>query len=255
MKQHHVLEGPAGAPVVTLSHSLGATLRLWDAQAAALTPRYRVLRYDARGHGASEVPPGPYTVEQMADDVRALLDRHDIAATHFVGLSMGGLVGMSLAAQDPRRVRSLVLADTTARYGPAVSPMWAERIRVAETEGLTEPLIERTMEIWFTPAFRERQRAEVDRIREMLRRTDPRGYAAAVRALDAADLTGDLAAIRCPTLVVVGAEDKGTPLAMAKAMHDGIAGSRLEVLPGAAHASCVEAAPAFNRLLLDFLAS
>ena len=150
MKTSYRLEGPADAPVVTLAHPLGATLEMWEAQAAALRPRFRVLRYDIRGHGGSEVPVGPYTLEQMADDFLELLDARGIRETHFVGLSMGGLIGMTAALRFPDRIRRLVLCDTTAQYGPAVEGMWHDRLRVAETEGMTETLIERTMAIWFT---------------------------------------------------------------------------------------------------------
>ena len=250
----HTLEGPAGTPVVTLSHPLGATLGLWGALAARLVPRFRVLRYDTRGHGASGVPPGPYTVEQMAADLRGLLDALGIERTHFVGLSMGGLVGMAAALAFPQRIRGLVLCDTTACYGPALQPMWEDRIRVAETTGMTETLIEKTMEIWFTPAFRERERATVDRVRAMLRATDPAGYAAAIRAIGFVDLTARIGAIRCPTLVVVGEQDPGTTPAMARTIHERITGSQLLILPGAMHCSPVEQADAFERALQAFLA-
>lgn len=251
---NYVLEGPASARVVTLAHSLGATLRLWDAQADALTPPYRVLRYDVRGHGESDVPPGPYSLEQMADDVHGLLGALGIAETHFVGLSMGGLIGMSFALKHPRMVRSLTLCDTTSCYGPQLHPMWTDRIRTAEQEGMGEPLIERTIEIWFTAAFRETHRDAVDRVRTMLRRTDPRGYAAAIRAIADVDLTDAIGAIGCPTLVMVGEQDPGTPVAMARIIHERIPGSKLVVLPNAAHCSCVEAAEEFNKALIEFLA-
>ena len=220
---------------------------------AALLPRYRVLRYDVRGHGASEVPPGPYTLEQMADDLRGLLDRLGIAETAFVGLSMGGLIGMTAALADPKRITRLVLCDTTARYGPAVEPMWHERMRVAESEGMTETLIERTMDIWFTAAFRAARPEAVDCVRAMLRATDPAGYAAAIRAIGFVDLTDRICAIRCPTLVMVGEKDPGTPPAMARVLHERIAGSCLLVLPGAMHCSAVESAEEFNRALAEFL--
>lgn len=255
MKINFELQGPAGAPVVTLSHPLGATLHIWDAHIPALARRFRVLRYDTRGHGGSDVPPGPYTLEQMADDVVRLLDSAGIARTHFVGMSMGGLVGMTLALAHPGRVQSLVLCDTTACYGPALEPMWQDRLRVAETVGMTDELIERTMAIWFTADFLVRGKTQVDRVREMLRRTDPRGYAAAIRAIAFVDLRGHIASICCPTLAVVGADDPGTPLAMARDIAVRIPGARLEILPGARHAAVVERAEEFTRLLVGFLDS
>jgi 3-oxoadipate enol-lactonase len=253
VKTHYRIEGTNDGPVVTLSHPLGATLDLWDGQAAALEDRYRVLRYDVRGHGASDVPPGPYTLEQMAGDLYAVLQAEHIASTHFVGLSMGGLIGMTAALTWPRAIESLVLCDTTSCYGAAIRAMWDDRIHAAESQGMTDALIERTMEIWFTPAFRERHKATVDRVRAMLRGTDPRGYVGAVQAIADVDLTERLGAITCPTLVVVGERDAGTPPAMARAIHERIHGSRLLVLPDAAHCSVVERAAEFNRALLAFL--
>jgi len=255
MRTNHLLEGPAGAPVVTLSHALGATLALWDATAAALIPRFRVLRYDVRGHGGSDVPPGPYTLPQLADDVAALLRAQGIARTHFVGMSMGGLIGMTFALRHPALTQSLTLCDTTACYGPAMAPMWEDRIRVAETAGMTDALIERTMEIWFSPEFLEKGKAVVDRVRAMLRGTNPRGYAAAIRAIGFVDLRQAIQAIRCPTLVVVGEQDGGTSPAMASVIASAIPGARLEVLEGARHAAVVERADDFNHLLGDFVAA
>jgi 3-oxoadipate enol-lactonase len=250
---HHVVEGPAGAPAVLLAHPLGVTHRLWDEAAAALRDRYRVVRYDVRGHGGSAVPPGPYTLAQMAGDARALLDGLDIEAVHFVGMSMGGCIAMAFALDHPDRVRSLVLCDTTACYGPAVQPMWDDRIRVAETSGMTPELVERTMAIWFSAEYRAAHGDVVDRVAAMLAATDPRGYAASIRAIGWADQRDRIGAIRVPTLVVVGERDPGTPVAMAREIADRIAGARLLVLPGAMHCSPVEAAPAFHRALRDFL--
>jgi len=246
------LEGPAHAPVVALSHSLGANLHLWDAQAAALRDRYRVLRYDIRGHGGSDVPPAPYTLEQMADDLQGLLQALGIRETHFVGLSMGGLIGMTLALAYPRAVRSLVLADTTASYGPERKPMWDDRIRAAESSGIAA-VLDRTMEAWFTAPFRAARPEVIARIRAMLAPTDPVGYVAAIQAIGYGDLREDIRAIRCPTLVLVGEQDRGTDIAMARTMQDRIPGAELAVIPNAAHCSCVEAPEEFNRLLLGFL--
>jgi len=253
VKTNYRLEGPSGAPVVTLTHPLGVTLALWDDHVAALTKRLRVLRYDVRGHGGSEIPPGPYALEQMTDDLFDLLDALGIAETHFVGVSMGGLIGMTAALTRPSRIRSLVLCDTTACYGPAVRPMWEDRIRVAESEGMTAALVDRTMAIWFTEAFRTKHPEVVERIAAMLRRSDPRGYAAAIRAIGFVDLTDRIGAIRCPTLVVVGEQDPGTPPAMARAIHERIAGSELLVIPSAMHCAVVEYSARFLAALVNFL--
>jgi 3-oxoadipate enol-lactonase len=248
----HRLEGLPGAPVVTLSHSLAATHRLWDAQAPALAARYRVLRYDVRGHGGSSVLPPPYTLEQMADDVDALLGALGIADTHFVGLSMGGLIGMTLALRHPARVRSLVLADTTACYGAEGAARWDERIRAAEAGGVAS-LVDATLGGWFTEEFRRQRPDVIADVRAMLAPTATDGYVGAIRAIGYVDLRDAIRAIRCPTLVMVGEHDHGTDLGMAETMHERIAGSELVVLPKAAHCSCIEAADEFNRRLLAFL--
>jgi 3-oxoadipate enol-lactonase len=253
MRTRHVLDGPAGAPVVVLAHSLGVRLELWDATAAALCDRFRILRYDVRGHGGSEVPPGPYTLEQMAADVRELLDGLGIDRVHFAGMSMGGLIAMAWALAHPERTRSLVLCDTTACYGPGVTPMWDDRIRVAETQGMTKELVDRTMAIWFTPEYRHDHPEVVSRIAAMLSETNPAGYAASIRAIGYVDLRERIDAIAAPTLVVVGERDSGTPVAMARDIQARIAGARLVVLPGAMHCSPVETADEFNRLLAGFL--
>jgi 3-oxoadipate enol-lactonase len=253
MKTHYRLDGPAGAPVITLTHPLGATLALWDDHVPALTKQYRVLRYDVRGHGGSEIPPGPYTLEQMAGDLEELLRSLGITGTHFVGVSMGGLIGMTAALSRPLLIRSLVLCDTTACYGPGLRPMWEDRIRIAETEGMTAALVDRTMDIWFTASFRSREKDTVKRIAAMLERSDPRGYAAAIRAIGFVDLTERIAAIRCPTLIVVGEQDPGTPPAMARVIHERIPDAQLLVLSGAAHCAVVEASNPFLSALMSFL--
>jgi 3-oxoadipate enol-lactonase len=198
------------------------------------------------------VPAPPYTLEQMADDLHGLLEALGIGETHFVGLSMGGLIGMTMALRFPSAVKSLVLADTTACYGPRMTPMWDDRIRVAQAQGI-EPLLDRTMEAWFTPSFHTQHPEVIDRVRAMLRPTDVRGYVGAIRAIGYVDLREAIGAIRCPTLILVGDEDRGTDITMATTMHERIPGSQLVVLPKAAHCSCVEAADAFTGALTGFL--
>jgi 3-oxoadipate enol-lactonase len=253
MRTHHIVEGAADAPAVLLVHPLGVTLRLWDAAAARLRARFRVVRYDVRGHGGSESPPGPYTLEQMADDARELLDALGVRRAHVVGMSMGGCIAMRLALAAPDRVRSLVLCDTTACYGAGMAGMWEDRIRVAETAGITRELVDRTMAIWFSADFRARRRDVVEGLAALLAATDPHGYVASIRAIGWADQRDAIRAITAPTLVVVGEHDPGTPVAMAREIHERIAGSRLLVLPGAMHCSPVEASAAFEQALLEFL--
>jgi 3-oxoadipate enol-lactonase len=258
IKLNYRLEG--AGPGVIFSHALGSTLTLWDAQADALASRYHVLRYDSRGHGHSAVTPGPYSLTQLAEDVGGLCDALEMPAMHFVGLSLGGMVGMTLALARPDRVKSLVLCDTTAHYAASSQSMWAERIRIAESVGL-EPLVERMMEVWFTEGFRREHHAAVERVRNMIRATKVPGYVGAVHALVNGDLREQISRIRCPVMVLVGAEDHGAPVATgpkrgldnARFMHEQISGSELVVLADAAHCPPVEVAAEFSRVVGDFL--
>ena len=143
-------------PVVTFSHSLACNLSMWDEQAQGLAGRFRVLRYDTRGHGQTEAPAGAYTLDQLAEDLKGLLDGLGIAETHFVGLSMGGMVGQVFALKHPSRVQSLALCDTTSRYPAGAAAVWEERIKTVGARGM-EPLVAPTLERWFTAPFRARR--------------------------------------------------------------------------------------------------
>jgi len=248
----YALEGPPEAPVVTFSHSLAADLSMWDAQARALAGEYRILRYDIRGHGGSQAPPGPYTVGQLAGDVRGLLAALDIERTHFVGLSLGGMIGQILALESPQLLRSLALCDTTGRVPAASRPAWDERIAIARREGL-DPLVEPTLERWFTPPFFQEQPDEAERVRRMMRGTSVVGYIGCCEAIADFDVADRLASVRTPTLIVVGEDDPGTPVAVAEALHRHIIDSELVILPGARHLSNMEQPQAFNRALTSFL--
>jgi 3-oxoadipate enol-lactonase len=249
---NYVLEGPADAPVVTLSHSLATNLSMWEPQLAALTARYRVLRYDTRGHGGTDAPAGAYSLDQLAEDARALLKALGIVRTHWVGLSMGGMIGQTLALAQPGLFRSLALCDTSSRIPAEAKPLWDQRISTAERHGM-EPLVEPTIERWFTAAFRERGGAELERVRRMIRSTDPRGYTGCCHAIAALDLTDRLGAIRLPTLVIVGEEDMGTPVAASRTIQAQITGAELIILKSAAHLSNMERPAEFERALLAFL--
>jgi 3-oxoadipate enol-lactonase len=249
---NYTLDGPAGAPVVTLSHSLATDLSMWDPQLKALTARYRVLRYDTRGHGGTDAPAGAYTLEQLADDARALLRALGIQRTHWIGLSMGGMIGQTLALAAPEVFLSLALCDTSSRIPAEAKPLWQERIKTAETQGM-EPLVEPTLGRWFTAPFREQRKDVVDLVRAMIRATPPRGYAGCCHAISALDLTDRLSAIKLPTLIVVGEEDQGTPVAASRAIQAKIGGSQLEILPSAAHLSNMEQPEAFTKAVTSFL--
>jgi 3-oxoadipate enol-lactonase len=238
--------------VVTLSHSLAADLAMWDPQMKALTAKYRVLRYDTRGHGGTDAPTGGYTLEQLAEDARALLGVLGIARTHWIGLSMGGMIGQTLALSSPGLFLSLALCDTSSRVPAEARPVWQERIKTAETQGM-EPLVEPTIGRWFTAPFREQRGDVVDPVRTRIRTTSPRGYAGCCHAIAALDLTDRLSAIKLPTLIVVGEEDQGTPVAASQAIEAKIAGSQLEIIKSAAHLSNLEQPEAFTRIVTGFL--
>lgn len=247
---HYTLEGDG--PVVTLSHSLGCNLSMWDEQAEALKGHYRVLRFDTRGHGQTSVPPGPYSLEQMVEDLRGLLTGLGITETHFVGLSMGGMIGQVFALTHPAMVRSLVLCDTTSRYPKDAAPVWEERIRTVEAKGM-EPMVVPTIERWFTAPFRTRRPDVMERVRAMLRTTPPQGYIGCCHAIPKIDVTDRLGSLRCPALVIVGEEDPGTPVDMARAIQAALRSAELAILRSASHLSNMEQPGEFNRVLLGFL--
>jgi 3-oxoadipate enol-lactonase len=249
---HYTLEGPADSPIVTMSHSLATDLSMWDPQAAALAKRYRVLRYDTRGHGGTDAPAGAYSLEQLAEDARGLLRALGIARTHWVGLSMGGMIGQLLALSTPEVLQSLSLCDTSSRVPAEAKPLWDERIAIAETKGM-DPHVDTTIARWFTPKFVESRPDVIKPVREMIRRTNPRGYVGCCQAIRALDLTDRLGAITLPTLIIVGAQDVGTPVTASRAIHERIKGSELVILDPASHLSNLEQPDSFTQALETFL--
>jgi 3-oxoadipate enol-lactonase len=248
------IDGPDGAPWVTMSNSLATTHRMWDTQMDAFTKQYRVLRYDKRGHGETEVAPGPYSFDLLADDVLALLDALQITRTHFVGLSMGGMTGMTMAVRKPSVLRTLVLCDTTSKDPLEDPALWQQRIDAVRTAGSMEALVESTLARFLTPDTVKTRPEVADAVRTMVRNTPIEGYIACCQAIAKLNLTDRLPGITIPTLVVVGAEDPATTVEMAKIIHQRIAGSELVILKDAAHLSNLEQADAFNEAVLGFLA-
>jgi 3-oxoadipate enol-lactonase len=246
------LHGPEGAPWLVLSHSLACSSAMWTPQIEALQGDYRILAYDTRGHGGTEAPPGPYTLEQLADDLHALLGALGVERPHFCGLSMGGMIGQTYALRYPGRLRSLTLADTTSRYPAEAVAVWAGRIDVALTQGMG-PLAAPTLQRWFTPAFHARHPAVVQAVRELILATPVAGYVGCSQAIPTIDLTARLREIDCPVLVICGADDPGTPLSMSEEIHAHTPGSRLVVLPKAAHLANLEQPEAFTAALRGFL--
>ena len=244
---HHRIEGPDGAPVLMFAGALGTTHAMWDDQAAALSGRFRVLRYDHRGHGGSPVPPGPYTLDGLVDDVLALLDRLGLERVTFCGLSLGGAVGMALALRAPERIERLVLACTTMHFGPP--EQWLDRAATVRDHGI-EALAPSVLERWLTPTAPPEM---VARLYSLLRSTPAEGYAGCCEAIAGYDLRGALGAVRAPTLAIAAAHDPATPPAQLEAIVAEVPGARLHVLGDAAHLANVEQVGAFNHALVSFL--
>jgi len=249
-KLHYEWSGPEGLPVLVLSNSLGTSLGMWDDQIAAFTEAFRVLRYDDRGHGKSDVPAGPYAFDRLGRDVVALFDALGLDRVSWCGLSKGGMLGMWLASNHPDRLNRVVLSNTSAHMPPP--EMWDERARTAREKGL-EAMAPAVLERWFTPAFHAAAPDRVDKVRQMLVTTPREGYAGSCEALRDMDQRAAIRAIALPTLVIAGASDPATPPDFAEAIHASIDGSKLVVIPDAAHLSNIEQTDAFNHAVLSFL--
>ena len=245
-------EVSGSGPWLTLSHWLCCDVSMWQPQLAALEKHFTVLRFDTRGHGGSDAPAGAYTFDQLADDVLGLLDALQVERTHFCGLSMGGMIGQHLALKAPQRIDRLVLADTTSRMPAEAQPLWAERIRIAQEQGMAAH-VQPTLERWFTAPWRAAHPEVMERIGTLIRNTPVAGYVGCAQAIARIDVTDRLNGIKAPTLVIVGRDDIGTPPAMSEVIAAAIPGARLEVISDASHLSNIEQADAFNRLLLDLV--
>ena len=249
---HYTLEGPQAAPVVTFCHSLAADSTLWALQRRALASTYRVLCFDWRGHGGSDSSPGPYTFEQLADDARALLAKLGIDRTHFVGMSMGGMVGQVLALRSPEILSSLTLCDTTAMMPKDRAASWDAKIAAASTD--FESLVGPAVDVFLPKGFSESHPEVVEMVKTMFRRTSPEGYIACAHPIRDFNVIERLHEIRVPTLVVVGEQDMGTPVPASKAIAERIPGARLHVLANAAHLSNLAQPDEFNRVIGAFIA-
>jgi 3-oxoadipate enol-lactonase len=246
---HYRIDGRDDAPPILLSNSLGADITMWDPQIPALVERYRVIRYDSRGHGASAVGPGPYTIEQLGRDALALADGLGLERFHFCGLSMGGMVGMWLAAHTRDRVDRLVLCNTAARIHPP--DLWNQRIEKVRAGGMAA-IADAVVARWFTQKFLASAPAEVDRMRKVLLAQPAEGYAASCAAVRDMDQREAIRGIRAPTLVIAGTHDLATPPADARLIVESIPGARYVELD-AAHIGNVEVPAAFDAALLPFI--
>lgn len=234
---HHVVTGPEDAPVVVLSNSLGSTTSMWDAQADELAEHFRVVRYDTRGHGGSPVPQGPYDIDDLADDVVALLDTLGVEKAHVVGLSLGGMTGMRLAARNPDRVDRLVVLCTGARLEP--SSAWHDRAATVRANGSTA-VAEAVVARWYTPEFLEKNPDVKTACEGIVAATPAEGYASCCEVIAEMDLRDDLPGISAPTLAIAGADDPATPPPHLEAIADSVQDGRLLVVPEAAHLANAE---------------
>ena len=241
-----------GLPIV-MSHGLGLDMHMWDALAAQMARMHPVLRYDGRGHGGSAASMGACTMDDLVDDAARLVREWGRGPVVWLGLSMGGMVGQGLAIRHPELVRALVLANTTAQYPEAGRAVWAERMAAVERDGLAATA-DAAVERWFTPAFRAANAKGVAGFRDTVLRTGAAGYLASAHAVTGVDWLDRLASITCPTLVIAGSADTSTPVAMAQAIAERIAGAELVVLPDAAHLSVTEQPVLFEQHLRRFLA-
>ena len=242
------------APTVILSHSLGTDFRMWEPQMKALTSRFSVLRYDTRGHGQSEAVDGDYTFEQLKDDAIGLADFLGVEKFHWVGLSMGGMIGQSIAFNHPERLESLVLCDTAASMPDEAQPKWQERINTAKEKGL-QGVVDSTLEDWFTKELLERRPQSIRQVIDQFLKTSLQGYVGCIGAIRKLNHMDSLSSIKCPTLIIVGEQDFGTPVEASLAMRERIPESQLAVIPSAAHISNVEQPEKFQEKLMNFLLS
>jgi len=247
---HHAITGPEGAPVLLLGGSLGTDLGMWDGQLPLADGR-RLVRFDTRGHGASPVPPGPYAIADLGRDMLELMDNLGLARASYCGLSLGGMIGMWLAANAPDRLDRLVLLCTAAWMPTA--PVYAERAAAVRAAGSTEPVADAVLERWLTAPFDAAHPDIRARLRAMIVATPAEAYAGCCEAIAVMDPRRDLARIAAPTLVISGADDPATPVELQAAIAAAIPGARHEVVASAAHLAAVEQPATVNDLIGEHL--
>jgi 3-oxoadipate enol-lactonase len=249
VRPHHRVLGAPRRPTVVVGGSVGSTLATWEPVLAALAVEFHVIAYDHRGHGGSPAPAGPYVIDDLAQDVLALLDGYHVARAHLVGLSLGGMVAQLIAARQPHRVDQLVLLCTAAHY-PDPRP-WTERAATVRADG-TEAIADLVLDRWLTPDYRGDHPAEAARWKKMIAGIDREGYAGCCEAVADLDLRRDLSRIQAPTLVLAGAQDPAAPPEQMRELAAAIPGSQFLVVPGA-HMPTIEHPDTVTRLLLEHL--
>ena len=250
---NYQVDGPEAAPWLIFSNSLATNLAIWDEQARALGSSYRVLRYDQRGHGATEAPGGRYRFETLIADAVALMDALAIGKAHFAGLSMGGATALGLAQEHPGRVDRVIVCDSPCQSTPASAQQWEERIAIAEKQGM-DALVEPTVTRWFPPDIIKDNPPYLDRVRQMVRATPVDGFIGCAAALADHNYAAAVSTVTRPVLFMAGEKDGITPAAMRK-LNEALPGSRYVELPGAGHISNLDRPQAFTRAIEDFLAA
>ena len=249
----YTVSGLKDGPWLVCAHSLASNGRMWDAQMAFLESRFQVLNIDLPGHGASSTPPGPWTMEMLGDWVLDALSQLGVEKCHWLGLSLGGMVGQAAALAAPEQIASLVLADSTSAHPTASRPMWEARAATAAEKGMVG-IADGTLERWFTTDFARVQPGALADMRQAILTTPVEGFVQSALAIPKMNFTPRLGEINCPTLVVVGDQDHATPLEHSQTLAQGIQGARLVVIQNAAHLSAVEQPEAFNAALDTFYA-
>jgi 3-oxoadipate enol-lactonase len=249
---NYQIDGPDGAPWLVFSNSLATTLAMWDEQAAALKDRYRVLRYDQRGHGASDAPAGRYQFDTLLADAIGLMDALSIRTAHFAGLSMGGATALGLAERHPERLGRIIVCDSPCQSTPQSSQQWEERIAIAQQKGM-EALVEPTIARWFPPETLAENPPHLDKVRAMIRATPVNGFVGCAAALADHDYASAIGTVKSPVLFLVGAKDAPGP-AMRK-LAERLPGSHFVELPGAGHISNMDRPAQFTRAIRDFLSA
>jgi 3-oxoadipate enol-lactonase len=234
---HYTVQG--SGPWLVMSHSLACDSRMWEAEAKALSARFKVLCVDTRGHGGTSAPAGDYTLDLLAADTKALFDVLGVKKPHWIGLSMGGMIAQIVELNYPGTFASMVLADTSSGYGAAAAAAWDERIAAVRAKGIGA-IVQGTLERWFTEPFRKSHPEVVDKVGGWIAQTPVNGYCGCGKALPKLNATPRLGEIKVPTLVICGEQDMGTPPAMAQVIHAGIQDSELVLIPQAAHLSNME---------------
>ncbi len=247
---HHQILGRGDGPALVFINSLGTDFRIWQDVVPAFMDRFRIVLYDKRGHGLSDAPPAPYSLDDHADDLIALLDHLKIEKAALVGLSVGGMISQRMAVRAPERVQAITLCCTAAKIG--TPELWAERIAAVEDGGI-DPIADNVLQRWFTPLYRETRADEVAGWRNMLVRTPAHGYAGTCAAIRDADLRPDAGRIKAPTLCVAGDQDGSTPADVVKGMADLIPGAHFALIDGAGHIPCVEKPAVLSKLISQHL--